>query len=372
MLKLHRAYLAATDQLMTMAAGGMRAGLGCLTSPEAAVHNFFAATTTISIRSRRPPRRSGSGRRVAPTMSMPSSRPRSRPAGPARAAGARGRHARHAARIRRGRREVLLSEALDHPNRVFPAGPCRGLIENRALFDEILSEAGQHRRPRARALPGGTGQLLRRRRADALRPLPGRGAGLEIRFRPPRHALRRQLRTGLPPRHDAAAQGRAGGAVLLSADRQGRQRHQAVQRHRLSTSPNMAAPARGSTCTPRSGRRAGSCRNSSRCRTPASSSSSPAPSTAPASPGTRRTCAWPWPWAARWSISTGSAMPRTFAASRAHPTPIGINCRICPRANCDQRAHNAMVPDRTAGRTPPRHHALRQLRQVSTRNATSR
>ena len=24
-------------------------------------------------------------------------------------------------------------------------------------------------------------------------------------------------------------------------------------------------------------------------------------------------------------------------------TPIGINCRICPRANCDQRAHNAMI-----------------------------
>jgi predicted transcriptional regulator len=36
-------------------------------------------------------------------------------------------------------------------------------------------------------------------------------------------------------------------------------------------------------------------------------------------------------------------MPRTFTASRAHPTPIGINCRICPRVNCDQRAHNAMV-----------------------------
>jgi predicted transcriptional regulator len=32
-----------------------------------------------------------------------------------------------------------------------------------------------------------------------------------------------------------------------------------------------------------------------------------------------------------------------FAASPAHPTPIGINCRICPRMNCDQRAHNAMV-----------------------------
>ena len=27
----------------------------------------------------------------------------------------------------------------------------------------------------------------------------------------------------------------------------------------------------------------------------------------------------------------------------ATPTPIGINCRICPRASCDQRAHHAVV-----------------------------
>jgi XRE family transcriptional regulator, fatty acid utilization regulator len=24
-------------------------------------------------------------------------------------------------------------------------------------------------------------------------------------------------------------------------------------------------------------------------------------------------------------------------------TPVGINCRICPRANCDQRAHHAAI-----------------------------
>jgi predicted transcriptional regulator/plasmid maintenance system antidote protein VapI len=32
------------------------------------------------------------------------------------------------------------------------------------------------------------------------------------------------------------------------------------------------------------------------------------------------------------------------AASR--PTPIGINCRICPRADCDQRAHPSLVTSR--------------------------
>lgn len=29
--------------------------------------------------------------------------------------------------------------------------------------------------------------------------------------------------------------------------------------------------------------------------------------------------------------------------SLAHPTLIGINCRVCPRVNCDQRAYHAVV-----------------------------
>jgi XRE family transcriptional regulator, fatty acid utilization regulator len=32
-----------------------------------------------------------------------------------------------------------------------------------------------------------------------------------------------------------------------------------------------------------------------------------------------------------------------FTVNRARMTPIGINCRICPRANCDQRAHQAAI-----------------------------
>lgn len=34
-----------------------------------------------------------------------------------------------------------------------------------------------------------------------------------------------------------------------------------------------------------------------------------------------------------------------FRQSNPNITEIGINCRICPRANCDQRAHNAMILD---------------------------
>ncbi len=32
-----------------------------------------------------------------------------------------------------------------------------------------------------------------------------------------------------------------------------------------------------------------------------------------------------------------------FQQSNPKITEVGINCRICPRANCDQRAHNAMI-----------------------------
>jgi predicted transcriptional regulator/DNA-binding XRE family transcriptional regulator len=35
-----------------------------------------------------------------------------------------------------------------------------------------------------------------------------------------------------------------------------------------------------------------------------------------------------------------------FSVAGARMTPIGINCRICPRADCDQRAHQAVVLSR--------------------------
>ena len=32
-----------------------------------------------------------------------------------------------------------------------------------------------------------------------------------------------------------------------------------------------------------------------------------------------------------------------FSVTGARMTPVGINCRICPRSGCDQRAHQAVV-----------------------------
>ena len=37
------------------------------------------------------------------------------------------------------------------------------------------------------------------------------------------------------------------------------------------------------------------------------------------------------------------AYAETLNVPQAHTAQIGINCRVCPRANCDQRAHQAVV-----------------------------
>ena len=46
------------------------------------------------------------------------------------------------------------------------------------------------------------------------------------------------------------------------------------------------------------------------------------------------------------TLSAGATTPeekQQFTVTGARMTPIGINCRICPRANCDQRAHHAAI-----------------------------
>src|SRR6056297_1176017 len=142
MLKLHRAYLAATDQLMTMAAGGDETGPLVMTSPEAAVHNFFRRHHNHFDALERAAEAFWSGRRVAPDDVYAEVKAALRD--------------RLGLRVRLVRiedmpdtlrqydeptREVLLSEALDHPNRVFQLVHVAGLIENRALFDEILASS---------------------------------------------------------------------------------------------------------------------------------------------------------------------------------------------------------------------------------------
>jgi hypothetical protein len=132
MLKLHRAYLAATDQLMTMAAGGDEGGPVVMTSPEAAVHNFFRRNHNHFEALEAAAEAFWGGRNVAPDDVYAEVKAALRD--------------RLGLRVRLVRvedmpdtlreydeagREVLLSEALDHPNRVFQLVHVAGLIENR-------------------------------------------------------------------------------------------------------------------------------------------------------------------------------------------------------------------------------------------------
>ena len=152
-LRLHRAYLAASDQLLAVAAqtGGSDAQIGA--SPESAVHNFFrrqrnhfqalesasdafwqgqrpSADDTYAALKDRLRRAHGITVRLRPVAEMP----------------------RTLRALDETRREVWLSEALDHPNRVFQLVHVIGLIECRPTLEALLDSGPADAQGRARCL----------------------------------------------------------------------------------------------------------------------------------------------------------------------------------------------------------------------------
>jgi predicted transcriptional regulator/DNA-binding XRE family transcriptional regulator len=142
-LQLHRSYLATTDQLLALA-NASESDLGILrASPEATVHNFFrenknhfpeletaaagfwdgpriGSDDIYAMLKQRLRDRLGLSTRLVPVADMPNT----------------------LREYDEDRREVLLSEGLDHPNRAFQLAHIAGLIEHRDLIDEILSRTG--------------------------------------------------------------------------------------------------------------------------------------------------------------------------------------------------------------------------------------
>ncbi len=141
-LKLHRAYLAATDQLLSLA-GAPDTGQILQSSPEATVHNFFRrnrnhfealeAAADGFWRGERVSADDAYARvkdrlldalglrvRLVPVADMPDT----------------------LRQYDEARREVHLSEAMDHPNRLFQLVHVAGLIEHRAVLDDLLSQSG--------------------------------------------------------------------------------------------------------------------------------------------------------------------------------------------------------------------------------------
>jgi predicted transcriptional regulator len=140
-LKLHRAYQSATDQLLSLSDAGPEPVLAG--SPESAVHSYFRrhrnhfreleeaaeafwggepieTDEVYSLVKHRLRDRLGITVRVVPVADLPNTLRRHDEA----------------------RREILLSEALDHPNRVFQLVHVAGLIEHRALLDALLARSG--------------------------------------------------------------------------------------------------------------------------------------------------------------------------------------------------------------------------------------
>ncbi len=143
-LKLYRSYQAATDQLISVASAGQSQAEPLIAaSPESAVHDFFrrnrnhfpeleAAAETFWAGSPPPlddvyshlkarlAKRLGLSTRLVPVQDLPD-----------------------ALRLfDEERREVLLSQAMDHPNRVFQLCHVAALVEQEALLEGILDRSG--------------------------------------------------------------------------------------------------------------------------------------------------------------------------------------------------------------------------------------
>jgi XRE family transcriptional regulator, fatty acid utilization regulator len=145
LLKLHQSYQTATDQLLALGEGGTEGGLQpvLVSRPEAAVHNFFrrnrnhfreleeaaegfwdgALAETDEIYTHLKARlksRLGITVRVVPVEDLP--------------------HTLRQYDERKG--EILLSQALDHPNRIFQLVHVSGLLELSEQLDALLARSG--------------------------------------------------------------------------------------------------------------------------------------------------------------------------------------------------------------------------------------
>ncbi len=343
MLKLHRAYLAATDQLMTMAAGGDGGGPVVMPSPEAAVHNFFRRNNNHFDALETVAEAFWGGRRVPPddVYAEVKSALRDR-------LGLRVRLVRvedmpdTLRQYDEAQREVLLSEALDHPNRVFQLVHVAGLIENRALFDDILAASNisdAHGLARCRV------ELANYFAAAVLMPYgPYLAEALASKYDFDHLATRFGV-SFEQACHRATTLQRSGAQgvpfFFLRIDKAGNvtKRFNATDFHlaeyggacpRLDVHTSFRVPGR---IVPQF------------VEMPDTSQFFVFARTVDRPSVTRHA------QDVRLAVAMGCAIEQIdrigyaegFAANAARPTPIGINCRICPRVNCDQRAHNAMV-----------------------------
>jgi predicted transcriptional regulator/transcriptional regulator with XRE-family HTH domain len=339
-LKLHRSYLAASDQLLALGAQGTETAVG--TSPEGVVHNFFrrhrnhfpaleeaaeafwrgAAPSSDDVYAALKARLAQDHRiavRLKPVAEMPQS----------------------LRLLDADRGEVWLSEALDHPNRVFQLVHVAGLLEAGPIFEALIGQGAEDAQGRARLRV----ELANYFAAAVLMPYDAFLAEARASKYDFDHLATRFGVTFEQACHRATTMQRAGAQgvpfFFLRIDKAGNvtKRFNATDFHlaeyggacpRLDVHMSFRLPGRivaQLVEMPDASQYFVFARTVDR------------------------------PIFARTGQDNRLAVAMGCTVEHAHEigyaegvslgtapvTPIGINCRICPRANCDQRAHHALI-----------------------------
>lgn len=142
-LRLHQAYQAATDQMMSMASADESTQTVLPKAPEATVHNFFRQHSNYFHDLETAAEAFWDGEKIATDDIYSALKARLRDKLGLRVRLVRvedmpGTLREHS----EDRREVILSEALDHPNRVFQLVHVIGLIEQQDVLDGLMSKSG--------------------------------------------------------------------------------------------------------------------------------------------------------------------------------------------------------------------------------------
>lgn len=345
-LTLHRAYQSATDQLLALSGSAAGTEPILASSPESAVHNYFRrhrnhfreledaaeafwgsdpfeTDEVYSLLKRRLRENLGIVVRVVSVAELPNTLRRHDEA----------------------RREILLSEALDYPNRVFQLVHVVALIEQRALLDALLARSGL---TDSRGLARCRVELANYFAAAVLMPY---GAFLTearaskydfdhlatrfgVSFEQACHratTLQREGAQGVP-------------FFFLRIDKAGNvtKRFNSTDFHlaehggacpRLEVHTSFRTPGR---IVPQFVEMPDSSQYFVMSRTV------DRPTSARHAQDNRLAVAMGC--TVEYAGDIGYA--EQFTVTGARMTPIGINCRICPRANCDQRAHHAAILSR--------------------------
>jgi XRE family transcriptional regulator, fatty acid utilization regulator len=337
-LKLHRAYQGATDQLLSLTATEPEIA----TSPEALVHNFFrrnrnyfkeledAADTFWDY----PPERdevysalktrlrahSGVTVKLMTVANLPGT----------------------LRQYDEYRREILLSEALDHINRIFQLTHMAGLLEQRSLFDTLIARSGI---TEARGIARLRVELANYFAAAVLMPYDAYLAEARATKYDLDHIATRFGVSFEQACHRATTLQRDGAQgvpfFFLRVDKGGNvtKRFNATGFHlaeyggacpRLDVHTSFRTPGK---IVPQFIEMPDNSQYFTFSRTVDRPTFE--------RHGQDNRLAVALGCAIAFAPDVGYA--EAFTVTRARMTPIGINCRICPRAACDQRAHQAAV-----------------------------